>query len=61
MYNLRSFDCSWHELHWLLVSCTRASLVSMQNGQESSLFSCKYTFDKGKVNAPSSPYFNTKH
>lgn len=28
IYNLQSFDCSWHGLQWLLLSCARTSLVT---------------------------------
>lgn len=34
MYNLESFACSWHELQWLPLFCTRTRLVPKQNDQE---------------------------
>lgn len=50
MYNLESFDCSWHEFQRFLLSCTRTRLVPKQNDQDPNVFSCKYAFNKGKLN-----------
>lgn len=55
MYNLKSFDCSRHELQWFLLSCTRTSLVPKKKDQQSNFFSCKYAFNKAKLNAAFSP------